>query len=547
MQEPTDENKTNPSEYAFTCESGKVSNDETFRVSAFSGSQSIGKGSLAIMFSQVLFLGFNFLLRYFLAQNVTPADVDIYHLVVSVLIMSFQRIIHYGLPVAVSKYLSEDPAYLGYFMKKGLKLQIYFSLILFVISVAITPLVVVAVNNKSIVMPYILGCISIPFFAIYNIRLCILNGLRRFYQEAFTMTAYGLFRLVLVVIMVYLFADHALDGAIFSNTFAAILGLAIAWMLTRVSFGYREDKHMLKDIINFVGPNILSILLLHILMNIDMFIINRYFATNLNPAGYYSQASFLALLPFVLFNALYATIFPNIVHEISRGAVKKAREIVTFSTRVIAIVQIPICMIIWGSAGEIIRLFNPPEYMAASLSLSVLVVSISLFTLFMNLGVITVAGGHPRKFTSSFIFLLPLGVVLNLLIVPFCATRGVHWQYGSEKLMWHDIGGSEVLISVVWTLTGAAIASGLTAFAGCLYLGLHVQKHFKGIFDFKTALRAFLAAIPAYIFVYFVHMSGIMILVELMIAFLIYAVAIVAAGEFKRDELKTIFGRFKKN
>ena len=110
MQEPADENKSNPSEYDFTCESGKVSNNETFRVSAFSGSQSIGKGSLAIMFSQVLFLGFNFLLRYFLAQNVTPADVDIYHLVVSVLIMSFQRIIHYGLPVAVSKYLSEDPA-----------------------------------------------------------------------------------------------------------------------------------------------------------------------------------------------------------------------------------------------------------------------------------------------------------------------------------------------------------------------------------------------------------------------------------------------------
>jgi O-antigen/teichoic acid export membrane protein len=63
--------------------------------------QSIGKGSLAIMFAQILFLGFNFILRTYLAHNISAAQLDIYHLVVSVLIMSFQRIIHYGLPVAV--------------------------------------------------------------------------------------------------------------------------------------------------------------------------------------------------------------------------------------------------------------------------------------------------------------------------------------------------------------------------------------------------------------------------------------------------------------
>ena len=514
--------------------------------SQVSRSQTIGKGSLAILFAQFLFLVFNFILRYFLAQKLSAADVDIYHLVVSVLVLSFQRIIHYGLPVAISKYLSEDPAYLGYFMTKGFRIQIYFSLILFVIAVAITPLVVAAVNNKAIIVPYLLGCVSIPVFAVYNIRLCILNGLRRFYQEAFTMSMYGIFRLLTVIVMVYIFTKWALDGAILANTLAAVLGLLIALVLTKEKFGYKEDEHMLRDILNFVGPNILSILLLHLLMNVDIFMINRYFATDLNPAGYYSQAAFLALFPFIMFNALYATIFPNIVHEISIGAIEKAKEIVIFSTRVIALTLIPICISIWACAGEILDLFNPPQYLTASLALGFLVVAVSLFTLFMNLGVITVAGGHPRKFTSSFIFLLPFGVILNLLIVPYCAIHGVNWLYGGDSLMLHRIGGAEIQISVVWALAGAAISAGITALAGCIYLGFHVSRRFGGLFATKSALHAFLASIPAYLFMFFIPMKGAAVLLELLIATAIYAAAIFLLGEFTKKELAAMTVKIRK-
>jgi Na+-driven multidrug efflux pump len=281
-------------------------------------------------------------------------------------------------------------------------------------------------------------------------------------------------------------------------------------------------------------------------MSLDVLMLNRYFASNLNPAGYYAQASFLASLPFVLFNALYATIFPNIVHEISRGAVEKAREIVVFSTRVIAVSLIPICVIVWGSAGEILRFFNPPQYAAAALSFSVLIVSISLYTLFMNLGVITVAGGHPKKFTSSFLFLLPLGVILNLLIVPYFAKHGVQWRYGDEYLLRLDFKGSEVLVSEAWALTGAAIAAGMTALVGCVYLGLHVQRRFKGIFDLKVAFRALSAAIPTYLFVYFVKLDGAWILVELAIAPVIYVISIILTGEFDKEELKMAFNRFRR-
>ncbi|MFH1514975.1 MAG: hypothetical protein ABIG42_05890 [bacterium] len=537
-----------------------MSSETTQNPKTVTGTQSIGKGSLAIMSAQIFFLGFNFILRTYLAHNVSAAELDIYHLVVSVLIMSFQRIIHYGLPVAVSKYLSQDPAYLGYFMTKGFRLQIYFSLILFLIAITITPAVVIIVKNKAIVIPYLIGCLSIPFFAIYNIRLCILNGLRRFYQEAVTMFSFGLFRLVAVVLIVWLsvklgpgFTDMlkngatwgldsvSLNGAILASTLAAILGLSIAWLFTKEKFGYREDENMLKDIIHFVGPNIISILLLHLLMNVDIFLINRFFSTNLNPAGYYAQAAFLALLPFILFNSLYATIFPNIVHEISAGAVEKAREIVLFSTRVIAIVLIPVSIIVWASASEIIDLFNPPEYLAASLALSILIVSISFFTLFMNFGVITVAGGHPRKFTYSFIFLLPLGVVLNLIIVPILAKIGVNLPYSENFTLWINTNGDEKLISMSWALAGASIAAGITAIVGCLFLGIHIRKRFGGLFNFMTVLRVIMASIPAYIAVRLIQFEGILIIAELIIAIFIYAVAIILLKEFTKDEISSFF------
>jgi O-antigen/teichoic acid export membrane protein len=527
--------------------------------------QSIGKGSLAIMFAQILFLGFNFILRTYLAHNISAAQLDIYHLVVSVLIMSFQRIIHYGLPVAVSKYLSQDPAYLGYFMTKGVRLQIAFSLILFVLAVAITPIIVVVVKSKAVVVPYLIGCLSIPFFAIYNIRLCILNGLRRFYQESITMTAFGLFRLLTVVLVIFVvarlgpgFTDMfksgaewgfnlvSLNGAILASTFAALLGLSIGWAFTREKFGYREDPNMLQDIIQFVSPNILSILLLHLLMNVDIFLVNRFFVNDLNQAGYYAQASFIAILPFILFNALYATIFPNIIYEISNGAVEKAKEIVMFSTRIVSITLIPMCLIVWASSSEIIDLFNPPEYLSASLALSILIVSISLFTLFMNLGVITVAGGHPKKFTSAFLITLPLGVIFNLVLIPFFAHVGLNFPNGQDYTIWLKMNGSEELISVSWALAGAAIAAGLTAIVGCLYLGFHVRKRFGGLFNYKTSIRALLASIPAYLVVRFVPFQGPMILVELLIATIIYSIAILAIGEFTKDEMTRIFGRFKK-
>jgi O-antigen/teichoic acid export membrane protein len=533
---------------------------------AVKGTQSIGKGSLAIMFAQLAFLGFNFLLRTFLAHRISAADLDIYHLVVSVLIMSFQRIIHYGLPVAVSKYLSQDPAYLGYFMTKGLRLQIYFSLILFLIAILLTPAIVGAVNNKTVVIPYLLGCLSIPFFAIYNIRLCILNGLRRFYQEALTMFSYGLFRLVTIIIFFYVIAfvypglnllsepiskwgldSHALNWAVMANTLSAVLGLTIAWLLTRESFGYKEDPDMFRDIVQFVGPNILSILLLHLLMNVDVFIINRFFASDLTPAGYYSQAAFVALLPFILFNALYATIFPNIVYEISSGAIEKAKEIVLFSTRVVSIVLIPICFIVWGCSGEIIDFLNPPDYISSSLAMSILIVSISFFTLFMNLGVITVAGGHPRKFTSSFLLLLPIGVILNYFLVPFCAKNGLNWIYGNVHTMDLISNGSSRHIDVVWSLGGAAIAAGLTAIIGCIYLGIHVRKRFGGLIELKTTFRAVVASIPAYLVVRYFPSDGYMLLVSLTLSVIVYAIAIILAGEVNREELAQILKKFKKN
>ncbi|MBU1022947.1 hypothetical protein KKB99_01570, partial [bacterium] len=272
-----------------------------------------------------------------------------------------------------------------------------------------------------------------------------------------------------------------------------------------------------------------------------IFLINRFFSTNLNPAGYYAQAAFLALLPFILFNSLYATIFPNIVHEISAGAVEKAREIVLFSTRVIAIVLIPVSIIVWASASEIIDLFNPPEYLAASLALSILIVSISFFTLFMNFGVITVAGGHPRKFTYSFIFLLPLGVVLNLIIVPILAKIGVNLPYGENFTLWINTNGDEKLISMSWALAGASIAAGITAIVGCLFLGIHIRKRFGGLFNFMTVLRVIMASIPAYIAVRLIQFEGILIIAELIIAIFIYAVAIILLKEFTKDEISSFF------
>ena len=54
-------------------------------------------------------------------------------------VMAFEIALHYGLPAAVSKFIAEDTDFLGYFLTKGFKLQVIFSLVLFVISLIISP------------------------------------------------------------------------------------------------------------------------------------------------------------------------------------------------------------------------------------------------------------------------------------------------------------------------------------------------------------------------------------------------------------------------
>ncbi|MCK4719071.1 oligosaccharide flippase family protein, partial [bacterium] len=153
--------------------------------------ESIARGAFVILIARVFGLACTFVTMNIVLPRIMPVGNFATFQIIMSFVIIFEIAIHYGLPSAISKLVAEDLRFIGFFLTKGFKIQIWFSLALFAATILLSPLITLYLReNLTFALLFGMAMIDIPAYAMYNIKMSVLNGLRRFTKESYTVLWY---------------------------------------------------------------------------------------------------------------------------------------------------------------------------------------------------------------------------------------------------------------------------------------------------------------------------------------------------------------------
>jgi len=498
--------------------------------------ESIARGTLVILLSRVFGLGCTFITMNIVLPRLMPEGHFGNFQVLMSFVMAFEIALHYGLPAAVSKFIAEDRNFLGYFLSKGFILQVWFSLILFAISLAISPIATVYFKESfSFAMLFALAMIDIPAYAMYNIRMSVLNGLRRFTRESYTVIWYNASRTVMTIGGVWWAysigrIDLMIPLALIANILSSVVGLYWSVNYTKGFEGYREEEGMVRTIIRFITPNIVAMFVYQALLKVDLWCVKGFITSRLDPdipmggemadriLGSYAFAGLIALIPSLLYHSLYPALFPTISYHLGQGNLDKVRKIIVQATKAGFIVLLPISVAMCGTSKEIFNILVGAKYPFAWEYLGVLVFGMAAYTLYLSASIIIIASNHPEY---------PLKNVSCLLVSAFI----LNWIF-MRVLPFNVFGPND---PIGRALAGPAVAI-IVGLVGTWFFGRWIVERYGVFANWVDVTRISLAClIPAPI-LWMLPWPGFGIIGEYVIYFLCYSVLLFLFGAFDPEE-----------
>jgi O-antigen/teichoic acid export membrane protein len=188
----------------------------------------LAKGTLYLMIAQTIFLGTGYIIHIGLARIISPIEYGRFGVILSILMMS-QIFLNLGIPETVTKFISEGRNS-KIVKNKALKLQLLFSLIIFLIIFLSAPLIANILNDPKLMNYIRFASIIIPVRAVYAILRGVLNGFRYFEKSAYAHTIDALIRIISVFILIYL--GFGIYGAIGGYIFGAFVALWFSYLFS---------------------------------------------------------------------------------------------------------------------------------------------------------------------------------------------------------------------------------------------------------------------------------------------------------------------------
>ncbi len=497
------------------------------------GGESIARGTFVILLSRIFGLGCTFITMNVVLPRLMPEGHFGNFQVLMSFVLAFEIALHYGLPAAVSKFIAEDRAFLGYFLTKGFMLQVWFSLILFAISLLISPIATIYFNeSRTFALLFALAMIDIPAYAMYNIRMSVLNGLRRFTRESYTVIWYNASRTVMTIGGVWWAAsvgriDLMIAIALIANILSSVVGLFWSIQYTKGFEGYREVPGMVGTIVRFITPNIVAMAVYQALLKVDLWCVKGFITSGMSPddatqadqiLGSYAFAGLIALIPSLLYHSLYPALFPTISHHLGQGNIDKVRKIIVQATKAGFIVLLPISVAMCGTSKEIFQILVGDKYPFAWEYLGILVFAMAAYTLYLSASIIIIASNHPEY---------PLKNVTCLLVSAFT----LNWVF--MKALPFNVFGPDDPISRA--LGGPAVAI-IVGLVGTWFFGRWIVKHYGVFADWKDVAKISLACLLPAPLLWLIGWPGFGILGEYVIYFCLYSILLFLVGVFDQEE-----------
>jgi O-antigen/teichoic acid export membrane protein len=290
-----------------------------------------------------------------------------------------------------------------------------------------------------------------------------------------------------------------------------VIGLIIA--LYFAGLPKRVKPFSRKKILLFAIPVTVYTVLSQYITNIDLLLL-KALTSFTDEIGYYSAASMISKVPVSLLAALNMAIFPAISETTYQNDVPRTQRYVSESLRYLLIFLLPSTLMIAISSDALVSLLYGQIYVEAGKPLSILIVGVFFFGLFAYFLNLIIASGKPRVATLMAAITLTFAVTFNFILIP---------PFG---------------------MVGAAFSTTLACLIGALISALYTCRLFGVLTSKQTFLKVLISAL-AVIPVFIVKLTGLLLLMQYGVAFLLYLAVLKITGELRKEDIVLIRGILK--
>ncbi|MFW5996637.1 MAG: lipopolysaccharide biosynthesis protein [Lentisphaeria bacterium] len=350
------------------------------------------------------------------------------------------------------KVLSEDHRRLSAALGMACKWFLPSGLVGGLLLLAAAPLIASGLGDQALVGFLALAAVEIPLTGLFRMTARFSGVMRRYGVSSAIKMVYNIGRSALgcALIVLGLGAMGGLAGQILATALAAGLGVLL---LLRAGRGLPRVEYppMLRRSFSWAGYSMIMAIGLNTLIAMDLWMVKGLLA---DPAlaGVYGAAFALARTPKFLMQALAPAVFPRVSQALAQGQAALAASVSREAFRVVIIVFVPLCVLVGESSTEIIDFVFSERYVAAGPPLMVLMVAISVFSFYQLMLSLLAAADRPGLRAAFVLALVPVGLVMNLLLIPAYGVVGA----AAATLVTMIIG----VLSIVWLvrgLTGAGL------------------------------------------------------------------------------------------
>ena len=371
------------------------------------------------MATQFVILLSGYLLHISLAHLVSAAAYGNMGIILSI-IMITKTLFLTGTTKAISKYISEQKESFHAVLRSGFHLQLLFISLCVILYFFFAGFLAEKLHDSSLIWPIRLSSLvvlSVGIYVVYNDGY--LNGMRLFKEQALAEAIHSVVRFLLAIVLVYF--GFSLYGVVFAYIVAPLSALLFVWK--SIGLERSEETFPLMTLLKFSLPIMIYYGALMLAMDAGLFLIKSQLDDAALP-GYYTAASTLAKITFSLLSALPLTLLPSVSKAVAENNLFLVKKYVALSLRYSLMLLIPLGVLIYGYAEQILSLFYPNEFIVAGNALRILIIGHGFFALFFLLSsVLSGAGRHVFAMIIALVSLLA-AFISGLIFIPRYGLEG---------------------------------------------------------------------------------------------------------------------------
>ncbi len=393
-------------------------------------SNKVLKNSFILLIGNLLFRVGGYINRLLMSRMLGPEGYGLYGLT-----LPFQGIFQIlsagGLPPAISKYVAEYNAQ----DKKALTRQVILTSTKFMVLMAILlsiillfssdfiannifhkPLVVWPLRAVSLITPFsvVVGAMRGAFQGVYKNEYTVYN---RMAEQIAT----------IVFACVFVYCGLYAMGAVLGSAFGFIISAVTAVFLYKkyinplfdsddsLNLSFKEELNLLWMLIKFAVPVAITALSEIAIYDIGTLVIGSIMLSV--DVGYYNAADPISRIPLVISLSVSTVLLPATAEAYALKDHKMLQQYVVDCLRYSILTVLPLCVMISIFSIPIISLLFGSQYIQGSGALSILVIGMSFYSIYMICSSILQGIGYPRLPMYILLIGTGLNLVLNIVLV----------------------------------------------------------------------------------------------------------------------------------